>query len=152
MLRHSIVIALFVIGSSSAAGAGWKIDSYSDRMSEKTIKFAEALAEKPDRGFSASLFIHCSSPMVGGRYVELKTTALFTPGRLGLRFRIDNGETEARYMPVSSDGRGMALFVDAGRLLGAKRMRVELQPSRGETLFYQFDLSGAELLRQLPCA
>jgi len=149
-------VATVIIGllaATTMARAEWKIESFKDRMTDRDVKIGTLKATKPDAGITAALVVRCMiSDVVGGLYVEIATSASFTRGRMGLRYRVDAGETIDRYMPISSNGRGMALWAQPSEFADGKRLRVELQPGRGPTLFYDFDLTGTrDAFRSIPC-
>ncbi|WP_316171052.1 hypothetical protein [Bradyrhizobium sp. SZCCHNRI1058] len=127
--------------------------SSKDRLTGKETRVASVRAAKPDQGVAARLMVHClEDKLVGGLIMAIETTASFTRGRMGLRFRIDQREPEARFMPVSANGNGMAQWLDPEDLRGARRLRVELQPARSPNLFYDFDLAGVDkALDAIPC-
>lgn len=143
----------FILTTAIPAQASWKVVSATDRMTDKAVKTASVVAKSPDRGVTARLEVFClgfkddTSPVV-----SLETSAVFTPGRMGLRYRLDADEPEPRYMPVSSSGRGMSLWAQPKTFFGKSKMRLELQPARSQTLFFEFDISGAEAaIRGLGC-
>jgi hypothetical protein len=147
------VVCAALLFATAPAGAVWKTGSARDRMSDKDSTWVYVIATKPDRGIGASIVIRCmDDPVVGGLYVELKTSAKFSRGRLGLRYRVDDGEPQNRYMPINSNGDGMSLFARPNDLAAGKRMRLELQPAGSSNLFFEFDISGArEAFQSIPC-
>lgn len=147
-----LVVTVLVL-SALPASAAWKVTSKVDRMTDRAEKTASVAAKASDHGVSATLYIYClgfkgdTNPIV-----NLQTTARFTPGRMGLRYRLDNDEAEPRFMPVDSSGRGMSLWAEPKTFFGKKRLRVEMQPARSSSLFFEFDITGAEqAIRGLGC-
>jgi hypothetical protein len=136
-----------------AAHAGWKVDAIKDRLADQSVKQATATAKSDDDGVTARLHVYClgmrgdTSPVV-----SLETNSSFAPGRMGLRYRLDNDEPEPRYMPVNSSGNGMSLWAQPKTFFGKKRLRIELQPHRSRNLFFEFDITSAEqAIRGLGC-
>src|SRR5207249_2360134 len=116
---------------------------YKDRLTDKETKVATLPAKASDHGVSARLTIRCLvDKLVGGLILSIDTTTIFSPGRMGLSYRIDQREVVPRLMPVDSNGTGMSLWADPDELRGAKRIRVELHPNRARNLFFDFDLTG----------
>jgi hypothetical protein len=152
MIKRAALVAV-VFFASAPSVAGWKIDSFKDRMTDKTVKVATLPAQAADHGIQARLEIRCLvSKLVGGLILSLETTASFSPGRMGLVYRIDNSEPKARFTTVNSSGTGMSLWGEPEELLGGKKMQVEIQPARSTNLFYEFDLSGVDkAVASIPC-
>jgi hypothetical protein len=122
-------------------------------LTDKSVKTASVTAKAANKGITARLDVYClgfkddTSPVV-----SLETSASFTPGRMGLRYRLDTDEPEPRYMPVNSGGRGMSLWAQPKTFFGKKQLRLELQPARSPNLFFEFDIAGAEqAIRALGC-
>lgn len=111
---------------ANAAHAEWKTTGREDRLADKTVKLTFVTAKAADKGVSARLDIYClgfkdeTSPVV-----SLETTANFSPGRMGMRYRLDAEEPEPRYMPVSTSGRGMALWAQPKTFFGKRKLRGE---------------------------
>lgn len=133
--------------------AEWKINSFNDRMTDSAIKTATVVAKSPDHGVSATIRVSClRDKVVGGLIVSIETSAAFTPGRMGLVYRLDNDEPTSRYMPVDANGRGMSLWMQSDEFPGKKRLRVQLEPARSPNLFFEFDISGVDkALAAVPC-
>jgi hypothetical protein len=153
MTRTKILVVFGVFYLSSPAHAEWKIQSYKDRMTDREVKVATLQASKPDHGISAVLVVRClENDLVGGLYLAIRLTTKFTPGRMGLRYRVDNAATNDRFMPVDSDLQSMTHWGEPSELIDKKRIRVELQPTGGPNLFYEFDLRGTgAVLKSIPC-
>lgn len=153
MRVHAIVATIWFLFPFGAAMAEWKVESYKDRMTDREVKSATLDALKPDNGIGATLIVRCMiNDVVGGLYLELRTTALFTRGRMGLGYRVDDGQINDRFMSVSPDRRGMALFAKPRELFDGKRLRLELEPANSTKLFYEFDLRGTrKSLSSIPC-
>jgi len=148
----AIAIATAVLAASPAI-ADWKIDSIKDQLTDKTHKSVSVTARATDKGIAARIDIFClgieeyTSPVV-----SLETTASFEPGRLRLRYRLDSDDLEPRFVPVSSDGHGVSLWVQPKSLFGKTELHVELHPVPSPSLYFDFDLTGAEqAIRSLGC-
>lgn len=150
MKLRAIFIAMIL---AAPCHAEWKINSFNDRMTDSTIKTATVAAKAPDHGVSATIRVSClRDKVVGGLIVSIETNAAFTPGRMGLTYRLDNDEPIPRYMPVDADGRGMSLWMQSDEFPGKKRLRVQLEPARSPNLFFEFDISGVDkALAAVPC-
>jgi hypothetical protein len=150
------VVAIIVIAICEATipcRAEWKISSFNDRMTDSAIKTASLAAKAPDHGISATIEVSClRDKLVGGLILSIETTASFSPGRMGLVYRLDNGEPNPRFMPVNSGGHGMSLWAQPEELSGKNRIRVQLEPSRSPNLFFDFDLAGVDkAFASIPC-
>ncbi|MGJ5203625.1 hypothetical protein [Bradyrhizobium sp. HKCCYLR20261] len=152
-MRPSLLVCSLLIASAMPARADWTVTSQRDRLTDKDRKTASLPAARPDHGVTARLVISClEDRLVGGLILAIETSAVFTRGRMGLRFRVDEQEPEARFMPVNAHGTGMEQWADPDDLRGARRLRVELQPARSPNLFYDFDLTGVDkALAAVPC-
>lgn len=153
MLNRFFTTAILAILSAPAAHAEWRVTSHKDRLTDKRESVATLTAIQADHGVAARLRIHClAADTAGGLVLAIETTATFTRGRMGLRFRIDEGAAQNRYMPVAANGDGMSQWADPEDLRGARRLRVQLEPARSPNLFYEFDLSGVDkALDSIPC-
>jgi hypothetical protein len=141
--------ASLVSVDAAAQETKWKLHSFKDRMTDEEVKVATLAASKPDSGIAASLVVRCA---VEKLYLTVRTTARFAPGRMGLRYRVDNGVTQLRHMPVDSDLHGMSFWGEPSDLLDGKRLRLELLPGGDTRLFYEFDLTGsAKTFQAIPC-
>lgn len=152
-LGTALIGATMLVASGNPAAAAWKVTSRIDRITDKAEKAASVASKVSDHGVSATLHVYC----LGLRndthpIVYLETSARFSPGRMGLQYRLDNDEPEPRFMPVDGGGRGMSLWAEPKTFFGKKRLRVELQPARSKNLFFEFDIVGAEqVIRGLGC-
>lgn len=144
-----LVITLFLIVSSPVF-AEWRLESYADKASEKTISIASVQAAKADRGVAAKLQIECvESRLVGGRQVSILLSAPLPQEDIGLGYRVDDRPAEQRILPV---GRNSVTFIrDIKEIKNAKRLRVELFP-HGISLFYDFSIDGVDsAIAGVPC-
>ncbi|MCC8980821.1 hypothetical protein [Bradyrhizobium acaciae] len=150
MKFKAIVVVMSLI---TPCHAEWKISSFNDRMTDSTIKTATVAAKAPDHAVSATIRVSClRDKVVGGLIVSIETDAVFTLGRMGLTYRLDNDEPTPRYMQVDANGRGMSLWMQPEEFPGKKRLRVQLEPARSPNLFFEFDISGVEkALAAVPC-
>ncbi|WP_316191295.1 MULTISPECIES: hypothetical protein [unclassified Bradyrhizobium] len=150
---RSAILLCGLLAAATPARAEWVIASSKDRLTDKETRIASVAAARPDQGVAARLVVRClEDKLVGGLIMAIETTASFTRGRMGLRFRIDHRDPEARFMPVSGSGKGMSQWLDPEELRGARRLRVELEPARSPNLFYDFDLTGVDkALGAIPC-
>lgn len=139
--------------AASPALAEWKISASRDRLTDKDFKIASLEAKAADHDVSARIVVHCLvDKLVGGLVLSIETSAQFYPGRMGLRYRIDQREPVPRYMPVNATGNGLSSWADTDELRGARRIRVELEPYRGKNLFFDFDLTGVDkTFAAIPC-
>lgn len=136
------------------AQAEWRVDTFRDRMSDRDIKMAAVSAKSASSGVHARLQIEClDGKFVGRTMILIVLSREFYQHRIGLNWRIDAGPVEPRHLIVNSDLRSIWLAnLSVSELSKAKRLRVELFPTGGPTLFYEFDVSGADgAFRAVPC-
>jgi hypothetical protein len=148
VIRTALIIYLSII--ATPVSAEWKVASFIDRMSDKLSFYGIAAAKLDDRGVSAALRIGC---MNGAPMLSTELSAPLTRGQIGGVYRIDDGPQQMRMMRVFSDPNSIPLLdITPGAISKAKRMRLQLQPTGGPALFYDFDVSGASaVLEKVKC-
>lgn len=148
MIRTTLIISLCII--ATPVSAKWKVASFKDRMSDKLSFYGIAAAKLDDHGVSASLRIGC---MNGAPMLSTELSAPLTRGQIGGVYRIDDGQQQMRMMRVFSDPKSIPfLDIKPGALRRATRMRLQLQPTGGPALFYDFEVSGASaVLEKVKC-
>jgi hypothetical protein len=151
-LTLSLLVALALV--PTVAVAEWRVDAVADRLMDRSVHIAWVAAKQPDHGVSARLQVEClDAPLVGGRLGVLAISGRFSVGKVGLRYRFDDDPPETRILPVKPQSVTVLMHdADMDRLAAAKRFRIELSPSAGPALFYDFDVSGAGVaMRGVPC-
>lgn len=150
VLRPCLTAAMFFIITANAASAAWKIDSFKDRMSDREYKFATVRANEPDQGISASLQLSCmnSAPMP-----SLILDHPMTQGQIGVNWRFDNGPQRPSFLHVFSDPNSIPFVGVSPKIFsGRKRFRITVFPTGSRTLFWEFDVSGADpALKSVKC-
>ncbi|MDQ2081587.1 hypothetical protein RA307_15480 [Xanthobacteraceae bacterium Astr-EGSB] len=154
-MRFLVAFVLGFLVPSTPALSDWKIDRFKDRMTDRAANIASVTAKAPSSGISAQLQLEClEDELVGGWQVSAVLSAKMTRGRLGLSFRIDDNPVEARILPVSTDLRSIPFLFgrQAIDLERSRRLRLQLHPTGGPVLFYEFETNGAaRALRAVPC-
>ena len=157
LISVAVALACQLFLTSISAHAEWRIKSFLDRLTEKTVKSARVEAKQEDRGIRASLVIQClDNRLVGGHIVSLHTSERLTPGRIALYYRLDDGDNVTRFAEVGTDLMSISLQgnITDGLISSntAKRLRIELFQLDGPKLYYDFNISGmAKALREVPC-
>lgn len=124
------------------ANAEWNVQAFKDKMTDKPVKYAVLQAKAPESGVSAALEISC---MADQRLFQLKLSSPLSRGQIGVNMRVDERKVMPRILNVFSDPYRIA-FIAAPPfdLWGRKRFRVQLFPTGGPVLFYDFDLTGID--------
>ncbi|MGY3581922.1 hypothetical protein ACVIGB_000006 [Bradyrhizobium sp. USDA 4341] len=139
--------------SCSAAQADWKIDTQSDRISDKAIKRATLNAKAADNGVTASLLLTCDG-LDGTRLFSVQLSSTFSPRTIPARLRIDENKVRT-LLSLGTYGdphRIPIITAPSYDLWGRKRFRIQLSPRGGPELFYDFDLTGiGKAIAALPC-
>lgn len=148
-MRRAVFALALSIAASAPAGAAWEVIEGKDRLTDKVARAVFVNAAAPDGGVTARVDLQCT-PLVG-TFLTLQFSRPLTRHRLSFRYRIDAGEARPRVMDTVR-GAAVAGFAPLPDIARAKRLRVEVFPASGSTLFYEFDLSGfAEARRKLTC-
>ena len=152
-MRFQATLPLIAIVVASPALAGWKTVSVKDHSTDKSLKAVSVSAKAADKGITADISIYClGSEGYTSPVVSLETTTSFEPGRLRLRYRLDSDDQDLRFVPVSSSGHGVSLWVQPKSLFGKTELYVELHPVLTPSLYFDFDVTGAEqAIRSLGC-
>ncbi len=149
-------LAALLAGSGDAA-AEWTIKSYTDRMSDQTVRYAKVAAKQPSHGITASILLFCAKDRdLGGYKLQISISARIAAREVKVRYRFDSRRVRRRSLPVDRDLQTIHIVsYDANDFLrarNAKRLRLEILPIGGPELFYEFDISGMdEVLRAMPC-
>jgi hypothetical protein len=138
---------------TSQAFAGWKIETQIDRMTDKPTKWARLEAKATDRGITAELQLMClADKLVGGHKLYVRLSERMTPGEMGIDWRIDDGTTEPMFARVTTDLQSLDLPRVVNAIAGARRLRLQIQPTGGPVIFFEFDLTGStKAMRDIPC-
>lgn len=149
-VKAALLAASILLSCALPAAAAWKIESFKDRMSDKLYFFGTSAAKAPDNGISASLRISC---MNGAPMLSAELSAPLTRGQISGVYRIDDGPQRMRIMRVFSDPNSIPfLDIKPSHLAKAKRLRLQLQPTGGPVLFYDFDVTSTpSVLARVKC-
>lgn len=142
--------AALVLVAASPASAGWKVDSFKDRMTDRPSRYAISPAKEPDRGIPAQMRVGC---MNGAPMISLDMGAELTRGQIGVVWRFDEEPQRPVFLRVFSDPRSVPFVgVDPAQFVGKKRFRLQIQPTGAQPLFWEFDVSGlGKVLPDIQC-
>jgi hypothetical protein len=134
----ALILALICFGS--AASAGWKISSETDRLTGQSSGVATALSLQKDNGAEAGIHLYCLND---SRSLSIFVSIPMSRGQVRVRYRVDDGPPILRVGRVLWDPYQIPLF---GEIITprSKRFRFELQLERADPLFYDVDVSGAD--------
>jgi hypothetical protein len=137
----------------SAAHADWKIQGQTDRISDKSVKWATLDAKAADHGVTASLRLSCDG-LDGTRLFSVRFSSSFSPGAIPARLRIDENKVRTLLSLRTFGDPHLIPIITAPSydLWGRKRFRIQVNPRGGPDLFYDFDLAGIDkAIAALPC-
>jgi hypothetical protein len=148
-MKALLAIAVMAV-SCLPASAEWKIETSKDRMTDKITRSAAVLAKAPDQGIAAELYVGC---MNGEPMAQARLSHPLTRGRIGTVWRFDEGPHRPAFLHVFADPNSIPFVgVPTADFTGRKRFRVQIQPTGGPNLFYDFDISGlGKVLPSIRC-
>jgi hypothetical protein len=155
VIQAILIVGLWLVMASNAL-AEWRIEQFTDRMTDHVFRFANAPAKDPFSGITAELHIGCDDGISGvvkpSRYVSVQLSKDMPEGAT-ISWRVD--EQPVRYQPmpqVHSTSRSAIHLLTPDALRQAKRVRLQWAASTGTVLFYEFDVTGADkAIVQVPC-
>lgn len=147
-LKAAMICGL--LACSTPASADWQISSFKDRMTDKTYSVANVISNQPDQGISATLQLAC---MNGAVMPSLLLSAPMTRGQIGVNWRLDEGPQRPGFLHVFSDPNTIPFVGVSPKIFyGKKRFRITIFPTGSKTLFWEFNVSGAEKsIRPIKC-
>jgi hypothetical protein len=142
------MIALLLV--CAPAAAAWKVDSVTDRMTDRQNRVASVPAKDPDHGIDARLRLAC---MNGAPMLSVDLGAQLTRGQIGAVLRLDDGQPRPVFLRVFANPQTVPLVGTApAEFSGKKRFRLQLMPTGSQALFWEFDISGmGKVLPEIRC-
>lgn len=132
-LKTFILVGSFIL-------TGWNVESLHDRITDRSIKFAELPAKSSDNGVVANLEMTCHGRE---RRFRIALSAELTPGEIAASLRVDDGKVQKQILHVYSDPHRIPIIqAPPFDLIRNNRIRIELSPYGSGPLFYDFDLTG----------
>ena len=152
---RSILAFWFGVVVASSAEAEWRLDQFTDRMTDEVHTYAFVRANEPSDDVTATLRIRCVEGIKGVFRTRLAISVSLSekmPEGVYLSWRVDEHSVQHRHMPKASSG-NFSMVGDAEALRQAKRFRLQWLAPNGRALFYEFNVSGIErVMAQIPCA
>lgn len=140
--RRALIAAFVCAMLPWPASAEWHIETLRDRLNDRDVNVATVAAKASDHGITAQLEMICGS---GNTYYHMVLSAKMTRGKIGASYRIDERSQRSHFLEVFSDPYRISISeYPPFTLAGAKRFRIELEPTGGPVLFYDFDISGVD--------
>lgn len=137
----------------STAQAEWSVQTRTDRISEKAVRWATLDAKAIDHGVTASLQLSCDG-LDGARLFTVRFSSPFSRGTVPARLRIDENKvrTLLSLRTFGDPHRIPIITAPPYDLWGRKRFRIQVNPRGGPDLFFDFDLTGiSKAIAALPC-
>jgi hypothetical protein len=142
----------------SDASAEWRVDQYTDRMTDEVVKFAVADAKALSGSIAGSLLLLCDTASAEALhvpahlYVAIRLSEDMPVGAT-ISWRIDEQPIRYQYMPeVRSTFMSALHELSPDALKHAKRFRLQWTPSTARGVFYDFNVSGLDgVMSQIPC-
>lgn len=138
-LVRAIVAALAVFAAASAplndALAAWTVTPFVDPMTDR--HHAVATVSSPE---GVLLRVRCLN---GRPFPDIVFPGVIGFGEIGITHRIDSAAPVPRIAPTGTDGRSLYLLESVPALSRAKRLRVTVFPIGADSVFLDFDLTGA---------
>lgn len=151
--RYNVIQAVLVVGlwlvMASNAMAEWRIGQFTDRMTDRVFRFANATAKDSSSGVNAELSIGCFDANL---YVAVQLSEKMPEGAT-ISWRVDEQPVQYQPMPqVHSTAMSAIHGLAPEALRRAKRVRLQWVASTGTALFYEFDVTGADkAIAKIPC-
>lgn len=138
MWNLSAVLLAFAV---TVAHADWKVQTYRDPLTDKTVANAELV---PQSG-PGKLSVHCVN---GTATADLVFAGIIGFGTIGATYRFDDGPVTMRIAKIPDDGRTVWLWFHEAesirKMTRASRLRVQLEPIARPAMFIDFDMTGAK--------
>src|SRR5215204_4132147 len=149
MKRYAFACAIFT-AMIPGASAEWRIDKYTDRMTDEVVNFAVADAKELSGNIAGSLLLLCDKAtakalQIPSRlYIAIRLSEDMPVGAT-ISWRIDEQPVQYQYMPELRRTFMSALHkLSPDALKLARRLRLQWMPTTGTAVFYDFDVSGLE--------
>jgi hypothetical protein len=120
------------------ASAGWQIETVENHMPDNISKrgFVTAMTG------NAMLRLDCVN---GAQLLSINVDRDLARGMIGSSITFDDGKPVSLLLQVFSNPRNVPLFdVSPKEVMRARRLRIELQPTEGQSVSYEFETSGGK--------